>query len=118
MVKGEAAEGATRSTTEARGAGLVDVEKGGAAEGATGNNDKNWWKRPVITKEEEDPGKKGDTKRDKESKNKYQTALRLLHPKAGIGTNSGQAGNKTKAKYQTTLCLLHPKASIGTNYGR
>ena len=99
MVKGGAAEGATRSTTEARGAGLVDVERGGAAKGATGNNDKNWWKRPVIIKEEEDPGKKGETKRDKESRNKYQTALCLLHPKAGIGTNCGQAESKTKAKY-------------------
>ena len=57
----------------------------------------------MITKEEENPCKKGDTKGDKESKNKYQTALCLLQPKAGIGTNLGQAENKTKAKYQTAL---------------
>ena len=64
--------------------------------------------KPVITKEEENPGKKGDTNKDKESGNKYQA-------KAGVGTNFGQAENETKAKYQTALCLLHPKAGIGTN---
>ena len=66
--KGGAAEGATRSYTEARGAGLGDVVKGGAAEGAT-RSITDRYKRPVITKEEENPGKKGDTK------NKYQTSL-------------------------------------------
>ena len=37
MVSGKAAEGATRSNTEARGAGLGGVKKGSAAEGACNN---------------------------------------------------------------------------------
>ena len=46
MVKGSAAEGATRSNTEARGAGLGGVKKGSAAEGATRSNTEAYLPHP------------------------------------------------------------------------
>ena len=52
------------------------------------------------------------------TKAKYQTGLSHLLPKAVIGTNYSQAKNETKAKYQTALCLLQPKAGIGNKYGQ
>ena len=49
-MKGGAAEGATRSNTEARGVGLGGELKGGAAEGATRSNTGN-----LATRLREDP---------------------------------------------------------------
>ena len=88
-MKGSAAEGATRSNTQARGAGLGGVgnEDEPAGLGRDLNKVKEMdqrYKGPVNTKEKENPN---------ETEAKHQA-------KTGIGTNGRHEDKETKAKYQ------------------
>ena len=65
-----------------------------------GNIEATRYVGPVITKEEGNPGKEGDTREDKESKNKEEEA----RYQSGL-CHKYQVGNKKEARYQSGLCL-------------